>query len=154
MWQEILKAIPVYFSCMFKFIFGPVGGYTIGLNLITTIITTLAGMMTAVIIFTYFGEYLRNKVFVRFSKPRKRFTERSRRTVSLWRKYGMIGVAALTPVILTPIGGTLIAVSFGTPKNKLLLYMLISGAFWSLLLTMATYFLGDSYLKPFLQFVY
>ncbi len=33
MWEEIVKAIPVYFSSMIKFIFGPIGGYAAGLTL-------------------------------------------------------------------------------------------------------------------------
>jgi hypothetical protein len=40
---------------MLKFIFGPVGGYGVGLHPITTIITTVAGMMTVVFLFTFFG---------------------------------------------------------------------------------------------------
>ena len=58
MWEEILKAIPVYFSSMLKFILGPIGGFAAGLNLVTTILTTVFGMMTVVFLFTYFGDWL------------------------------------------------------------------------------------------------
>ena len=39
--------------------------------------------------------------------------EHNRRKVTLWRKYGIIGVALFTPLFLTPIGGTLVANAFG-----------------------------------------
>jgi len=54
--------------------------------------------------------------------------------VKIWRKYGIWGVAALTPILFTPIGGTMIAVSFGEKKPKILLAMLLSASLWSVIL--------------------
>src|SRR5688500_5910421 len=110
MWEEILRAIPVYFSCMLKFILGPIGGYASGLNLITTILTTVLGMMTVVFLFTYFGNWIREKVFSRFTKNKKPAIP-NKKFAAIWKKYGLAGVALLTPIVLTPIGGTLLAVS-------------------------------------------
>ena len=62
MLQEILRAIPVYFSCMLKFIFGPAGGYAVGLHPVTTIVTTVLGMMTVVFALTFFGNWIRAAV--------------------------------------------------------------------------------------------
>jgi len=145
MWEEILKAIPVYFFSMLKFVFGPFGGYVVGLNLVTTILTTVAGMMTAVILFTFFGDFMRNKVLSRVgsSARKKKFSERTRNFVRFWRKYGIVGVAALTPILLTPVGGTILAVSFGAPKKQLILYMFISAAIWSVILSATIYILGN-----------
>jgi membrane protein DedA with SNARE-associated domain len=151
MWQELLKAIPVYFSSMFKFIFGPLGGYAARLNIVTTILATVAGMMTAVLAFTFFGDFLRNRLFKNFFGNRKRFSVRNRKVVVIWRKYGLTGVAALTPILLTPIGGTLLAISFGTPKNKLIFYMFVSAAVWSVLLTIIVYFVGSEVFPSFIQ---
>ena len=146
MWEELLKAVPVYFSTMIKFILGPLGGYAAGLNLVTTILSTVAGMMTVVLLFAYFGDFIRDKILSRFNKT-KNFSERNRRFVKFWKKYGLVGVAALTPVILTPIGGTVLAVSFGTPRNKLILYMFISASIWSLIFTTSIYVVGDQVIK-------
>ena len=66
MWEEILKAFSVYLSAMVKFIFGPIGGKAAGLHLITTMVVTAAGMMTVVVAFTYFGEFIREKIINRF----------------------------------------------------------------------------------------
>jgi membrane protein DedA with SNARE-associated domain len=147
MWETILKVATVYFSSMLKFIFGPLGGYAAGFSLVTTILVTVAGMMTVVLVFTFFGNWIREKIIRRFSKKRNKFSQRNRRFVTIWKKYGLIGVAALTPVILTPIGGTLLAVSSGSPKEKIIFYMFISAAVWSVLLSVALYFFGNEVLK-------
>jgi len=147
MWETILKLATVYFSSMLKFIFGPLGGYAAGFSLVTTILVTVAGMMTVVLIFTFFGNWIREKITSRFSKKRNKFSQRNRRFVTIWKKYGLIGVAALTPLILTPIGGTLLAVSSGSPKEKIIFYMFISASVWSVVWSVALYFFGNEVLK-------
>jgi hypothetical protein len=150
MLEELVKAVPVYFSSMLKFIFGPLGGYMAGLNIFTTILTTVAGMMTVVLGFAFFGDFLRNKLLKSFFQNRKKFSNRNRKFIRIWQKYGLIGVAALTPVLLTPIGGTVLAVSFGTPRNKLIFVMFVSASVWSVLITASVYFFGNI-IPDFLQ---
>jgi hypothetical protein len=147
MWEIILKVATVYFSSMLKFIFGPLGGYAAGFSLLVTILVTVAGMMTVVLLFTFFGNWIREKFITRFFKKRNKFSQRNRRFVTIWKKYGLIGVAALTPIILTPIGGTLLAVSSGSPKEKIIFYMFISASVWSILFSGALYLFGNEVLK-------
>jgi hypothetical protein len=147
MWQVILKVVTIYFSSMLKFVFGPIGGYAAGFPLITTILVTIAGMMTVVLVFTYFGTWIKERVIGRFFRKSNKFSPQSRKFVSIWKRYGLIGVAALTPVLLTPIGGTVLAVSSGSPKEKIIFYMLISASFWAIVLTSALYFFGNQILK-------
>lgn len=147
MWQVIFKIATVYFSSMLKFIFGPLGGYAAGFSLLTTILVTVAGMMTVVLIFTFFSTWIREKIIPRFIKKRKKFSPGNRRFVTIWKKYGLIGVAALTPIFLTPIGGTLLAVSSGSPKDKIIIYMFVSASFWSVVFSTALYFFGNEVLK-------
>jgi hypothetical protein len=149
MLEEILKAVPVYFACMLKFILGPLGGYGAGLNLVTTILTTVLGMMTVVLLFTFFGNWIREKVFHRF--VRKTPYVPNPRYAAIWKKYGLPGVALLTPLILTPIGGTLLAVSSGSPKEKIIFYMFVSASVWSVIFSMAIYFFGNEVLPDFIK---
>lgn len=152
MWEEILKTVTlVYFPSMLKFILGPIAGYSAGLTLVSTVLGTVAGTMTIVLLFVFFGDFMRKKVFNRFFANRKRFSERNRQFVGVWKKYGIAGVAALTPILLTPIGGTLLAVSFGTPKDKLIIYMFISASVWALLFSSAIYFFGNEVLPEFVK---
>lgn len=151
MWEEILKAIPVYFSSMLKFIFGPLGGYAAGLNMVTTILSTVFGMMTVVFIFTYSGNWLKTKVLSKLTRKKTQFSHTHGRFASLWKKYGLPGVALLTPIILTPIGGTLIAVSSGSPKEKIIFYMFISASVWAVVFSFSIYFFGDKILPDFVR---
>jgi membrane protein DedA with SNARE-associated domain len=151
MLEEILKAIPVYFSSMLKFILGPIGGYAAGLNLVTTILTTVFGMMTVVFLFTFFGNWIKEKVFNRFIRKKKKPSTPNARYAALWKKYGLPGVALLTPLILTPIGGTLLAVSSGSPKEKIIFYMFLSAAVWSVVFSITIYFFGNEVLPEFVK---
>jgi hypothetical protein len=150
MWEEILKAIPVCLSSMLKFILGPSLGYAAGLHIVTTIFMTVVGMMSMVFLFTYGGEWIKKKVLPKFSKG-KRFSVHNRRFVNIWKKYGLLGVAVLTPIILTPIGGTLLAVSAGSPRDKIILYMFLSAAFWSVVFSVTIYFFGNEVLPDFIK---
>src|SRR5690606_9975298 len=132
-------------------ILGPVGGYAIKLNILTTIITTVAGMMTVVLAFAFFGDWLRMRFLNRLFRKRKKFSELNRRFVLFWRNYGLADVAALTPIVFTPIVGALLAVSFGSPRDKLIIYMFISASFWSVALTLVIYLFGNSVLPEFLR---
>lgn len=143
MLQELLRALPVYFSSMLKFIFGPAGGYAVGLHLATTIVTTVAGTMTVVVVLTYFGNWMRNTVFSRF--PRRKLLKPSPFLDRIWKRYGLVGIAALTPLLLTPIGGALLAVGTGSPREKILIYMLISSSVWATAISTAIYLLGNEF---------
>jgi hypothetical protein len=149
MWQVILKVLSVYFSSMLKFVFGPLGGYAAGFSLIATILVTIAGMMTVVLVFTFFSVWIKEKILSRIFKKRNKFSSSNRRFVTIWKKYGLIGVAALTPIILTPIGGTLLAVSSGSPKEKIIFYMFISASVWAIIFSSSLYFFSGEVLRYF-----
>jgi membrane protein DedA with SNARE-associated domain len=152
--EELLKSIPVFLSSMLKFILGPLEGYGLGLHFITTVVATILGMMVSVVAFTYFGDWLRHGLLKRFfdKKDADRNAEKKpSRFAGFIKKYGLGGVALLTPVFLTPIGGTIIAVSLGKPKNKILLFMFISAVFWALVFTTAVYLLGRLDVPEFLR---
>ncbi len=142
--EEILKAIPVFLSSALKFILGPLEGYGLKLHFVTTVLATIGGMMISVVAFTFFGDWLRHVLLKRFfhSKDQENPNKKKNRFSGFIAKYGLGGVAFLTPVFLTPIGGTIIAVSLGKPKNKILLFMLISAIFWAIVFTAIVYLLG------------
>ena len=151
MLQEFLKAIPVALFTMLKFILGPSLGYAAGLHFITTMVATVTGMMIAVTAFTYFGEWLRNVVLARLQKKKKLFTPFNRKLAGVWRKNGLTVIALLTPLFLTPIGGTLLAVSSGAAKEKILFYMFVSATFWAIAFTSIIYFVGREVLPEFVK---
>jgi hypothetical protein len=131
------KYLSVYFISMLKFIGGPTLGIAIGLSVVETVATTVMGMMTTVVIISFFGPGLRRWTNKTFRKDQKVFSPRNRKFVTFWNKYGLFGISFLTPVVFSPILGTLLVNAFGASKSKILGYMLFSAIFWSLALSNA-----------------
>lgn len=123
----------IYLLCLIKFFAGPVLGAAAGYNAWEIIGVSVSGMMTSVTFFTFLGTRVKTALQARSTKQKKVFTKKNRQIVRIWNSYGEVGIAVLTPILLTPIGGTLILVSFGSDKRKILLYMLLSGLAWGAL---------------------
>jgi hypothetical protein len=146
---EAIKLISIFLLTMLKFIFGPTLGYGAGFPYLTTVAVTVAGMMSSVFLFTFLGELMRQKILVPFFGKKPRFTKRKRRFVTIWKKYGIKGIAFLTPLLLTPIGGTIILTSYHTSKRKIILYMFMSAVFWAFVLSGVVYVFGPKALPNF-----
>jgi hypothetical protein len=131
MFTDLMKYIIVYLISMFKFIGGPAFGAAYDLNLIGIVIMTVLGMMTTVIIISFFGIKLRNWMQKKFKSNKRTFSSRNRRIVRIWRGYGEFGVSFFTPVLFSPIIGTLLVTALGGKRKKVLTYMLISAIFWA-----------------------
>ena len=139
----VYKYILVFTTAAFKVLVGIITGYLSNLSYTETVLLSTAGMMLTVSLLSFFGEKIKNFVQGRFFSDRKLFTKRNRLKVRIWRKYGLVGVAILTPPLFTPIGGTLLAVSFGEHKRRIILTMLLSAVFWALAFGLLVYGFGD-----------
>jgi uncharacterized membrane protein len=122
---------------MFKFIAGPALGAAYGFSFIEKFLITVLGMMTSVIVVSFLGKKLRAWTQRKFRKKtkKKRFTKRNRRIVYLWRHYGEFGVSFFTPLIFSPVIGTLLVMVLGGKRKKVIFYMFISAVFWALTIT-------------------
>ena len=138
-----LKYLTVIAGSMFKFLFGPLFSLAYKLSFLESCILTIIGMMLSAIILSLLGEQIKKHIFNKYFKPKRLFTKRRRRTVRIWRKYGLAGVAFLTPVIFMPVGGPLIATYYGETWRRIVPYMFISAVFWSPITTGWVYFLKD-----------
>lgn len=147
----IEEYLSIVFSSMFKFILGPLLGLAYDFPIWVTSILTAIGMMLSVFLISYLGDGVRAYVVQRLKKRKryKVFTKRKRRIVKVWQRFGMTGVAFLTPILLTPIGGALIALSFGVKKSKILFFMAVSAIFWSPIIT---FFIEE--IKVFMTFLF
>lgn len=137
--MPVAKYASVILASTIKFLGGPLSGAALGLSWLETALCTTLGMMISVVAITYAGAALQ-ALWQRYSSaPTRLFTRRTRMAIRVWRRSGMIGIALLTPVILTPIGGTVLAVSFGVKPGRLILYMFISGILWAIVQTLLIY---------------
>lgn len=134
-----LKHLAVVVSSMIKFIFGPLEGFALGLSPRDTALATALGMMISVVLITLLFRFLRTQVFPRFCHRRRLFTPGNRRKVRIWRRYGILGVSFLTPLLLSPIGGALIANAFGEKSHKILIWMTTMALFWGFVMTYAVF---------------
>jgi len=141
--ELISKLISVGALSMFKFSFAPFLGAKLGLHFFNSYITCTIGMNLSVLIFSFFGKYIKQFFVGIFYKSKKRFTPSNRRLVTIWQKYGLYGVAFLTPPLLTPPVGTLLASGFGEPRQRIVLFMLVSSTLWGLLICYVAYELKE-----------
>lgn len=114
-----------------------------GLHFWPTWALTVAGMMTSVFIFSGVGRaWMQHRQKQRRLRRAPIFSRRSRSIIKVFRTFGMGGIAFLTPVLLSPIGGTVIATLLGVPRHRILLHMLWSAVFWGGALTLASVHFG------------
>ena len=137
MWKKFLT---VALASTLKFIGGPIAGLALHLSWQQTAAVSLLGMMLSVVVFTYGGHRIKSwwQERIRHKKPRL-FTRRNRRAVKIFQRFGMPGIAFLTPLLFTPIGGTLLAVSFHQKPYKILLWMAFFGALWAIAFSWGLY---------------
>ena len=122
-----------------KFFNGPIAGIVMDLTWYETAICSIIGMMLMVTLMSFLGKQV--QVWIsnyRKTKP-KLFSKRSRFAVKIWLKLGIWGIACFTPLFFTPIGGTLLALSFKVPIPKILFAMLVFAVFWGIILTFAMF---------------
>ncbi|MFY0593419.1 hypothetical protein [Roseivirga sp.] len=141
--EEVLAYIGIFLLACLKSIFPPVLGPQVGMTNLEIILITLAGLMTSVTLFTFLGEKIKRHVIPVFVKNPKKFSPKSRRMVRIWKKYGIVGVCFLTPLILSPPGGALLVSSVGAPRKQVFFYMLLFGIMWSVVWTYSVDWLMD-----------
>ncbi|GIV32580.1 MAG: hypothetical protein KatS3mg031_0115 [Chitinophagales bacterium] len=130
MLDTLIKYAAVYLSSMIKFVFGPITGLAQDLSFWETALFTVLGMMTAVLIITLLGSKARAWLITRL-KLEHRFTKKSERLKEIWSKYGIPGIAFITPLLLTPIGGSVLAIMLGGSRKKIIKYMFLSAVLWA-----------------------
>lgn len=143
--DEVILYITIYLLCMLKIIFGPTMGFAAGLHPLVSTLLTIAGMMTTISIFIFFGEKLKHTSIIRFFKFKKKFSPKTRRFVKIWKKYGIIGISFLTPILLSPPGGAILAIAFGGSRKQTIFYMFIFSVMWSFIITYAFYYSGNTF---------
>ena len=152
--EIVLKYLIVFAVSMAKFLFGPIIGQQSGLSFIESCIFTILGATSSAIIIMYGGQKVRILLqkYTAEKKRKKIFSKRNRFIVKVWRKYGLYGIAFLTPVLLSPLGGPIIASILGAPLRKTVRYIFFSCLFWGPITTGAIYGLFD-FLDDFILYL-
>ena len=136
MWAEISKIVILFLLSSVKYSFAVVGTFGTGWNPFFAFIVTSAGAIGGVYLFTFLGEkivtYFRKKFPPKPNKPR--VTRKNRFLVKLRSSYGLIGIAILTPIIISIPVGCLVALTIEQNRHKIVRYQIISVICWGILL--------------------
>jgi Na+/pantothenate symporter len=138
--MEWAKYVSVVLASAIKFVGGPITGFALGLVWWQTVLLTVAGMMLTVVVVSVGGRQVQRWWNQHNpQKVAKRFSKRTRLAVRIWSRFGVWGIACLTPVLFTPIGGTLLALSFRVSFARLVVPMLLFGVLWGVVFTLLMY---------------
>lgn len=132
MWVKAVQYFTVIMASSFKYAAGSFSAKLFNLSIWETVILMITGMMFSVILLTtLFGDIFYGFLKKTMFKDRKVFSNKTRRIVKVWSKWGLLGISFFTPILFSPVGGTLIAISFGEHKKRIILYMFVSAVFWA-----------------------
>ena len=154
-WEYIAKLFSIFLTAGTKFLFSPSVAYYFGLNFTQSFIITTAGGLCGTFAFAFLGEVLRRKwrsficlFAIPFSKmsykemvnkPSRRFSASKRIIVKIKQKFGLAGLAFVTPIIISIPVGTVIGMHMYSQKRKVLLALCISLVLWSVIINLVTH---------------
>lgn len=112
-------------------------GLVLKLNPILIIVTAAAGSIISAFLVVTLGEGVR-KWFIKWrygSRPIEHG-----KIYEIWRKYGIVGLGLVSPLLFGAPLGAAIGVGLGAPKNRLLLWMSVGIVIWSIILTLVAFY--------------
>lgn len=128
----LLKYLSVALASTLKFFGGPITGVILKLTWIETALCSVAGMMFSVFLLTFVGKGIQGLIKKHRKSAPKKFSRTTRIAVNIWKKFGIIGIAFLTPPLFTPIFGPILAVAFKVPRTSIFMWMFVSAMIWGL----------------------
>ena len=127
------KYFTVMVATAIKFFNGPIAGTLLGLTWWETAMCCVIGMMSTVTIVAFLGNSVQKIIAKSRKTPPKLFSKRTRFAVKIWLKLGIWGIAFFTPLFFTPVGGTLLALSFKVEVKKIWLSMFLFAVIWGVI---------------------
>lgn len=133
-WSKISVYVSIALVSSVKFLVGVILAIgKPGFGFWDIMISAAGGAILGAVIFTFFGNQINKWLRQRFNYGANRSFARKRQIYMLWRKYGLLGVSALAP-ILSPMASIGIALSFQERPGRILTYVVGSILFWTTVL--------------------
>ncbi|GAB4146089.1 MAG: hypothetical protein Fur0041_20560 [Bacteroidia bacterium] len=161
---HILKFVEVGLIASVKFLLAPFEAERLGLSFYDSLVITTVGGFTGILVFAFAGTVISKwwrhvwatirSCFSRKSateienKPRKKITATKKMIVRIKMRFGLAGIAFITPSVISVPLGVIAAFHLFRNKKKILIYMFISLLFWSVVLNYTAYYLGLSKYIP------
>ncbi len=138
--MHILEAISVFFMSFVKFFLAIPLAFTFDFSFWQTFLITCFGGILGVLFFAQFRKVIL-KIYYRFfaykPKVRKKRGFKNVLAIKTAKKYGLFGIAFLTPIVFSIPLGTFLALHFFPNKKKTLPILIASVLGWSFVLTLA-----------------
>jgi len=154
---SVFKLFQVLILSGLKFLFGPPLSFKLGFNFFQTILTTTIGGVLGVVFFFFLSEiilhlfrrawpYLKSFFISQkkiIQKPIKLYKAKNKKSFSLKnkiivfarKKYGLWGIAILTPILLSIPLGTFLANKYYKNKKSVLISLTLSILGWSIIMS-------------------
>lgn len=139
--EGIFEVISVFLLSTVKFVFGSVPlALGLGFSFFETVVVTSAGGFVGVVVFVLLSDFLVRKLKARKARrrlehperiPDRIFTRKNKIIVIIKRRFGLPGIALLTPLLLSIPLGCFLAVRYFEVKQRIIAYMFGSVLFWS-----------------------
>jgi hypothetical protein len=147
--NQFLKILSVFLTCSFAFKIGfPTTFMVLDQNFMKVILISCGGGIFGNILFTYLSAAILKSIHnFRVKRglihKKKVFNSFNRRVIRVKKKFGLAGIAFITPIFLsTPIGAFL-AERFFRDKKKIILYLSAATIFWAFALYFILYFFHE-----------
>jgi hypothetical protein len=147
---EFLKILSVFVTCALAFgkIGMPTAVMVFKFNFLKVMVVGCGGGIAGNILFTYLSAAIiqgihRFRVKRNLIHKKKIFTKFNRRIIRIKNKFGLAGIAFITPMFLSTPVGAFLAERFYKSKKRVIVYLSVSVVFWALLLYFILYFFHD-----------
>ncbi len=138
---EIATALGIFLLSSVKFLFAPSAAVAAGYNFLETVSLTTFGGMAGVLFFYYAGSCVIEKIAALLQKMdnkpsgKKVFTRRNRIIVNVKLNFGLIGLAIISPALISIPIGSVLAARFYQGNPYVIPIMFVSTLLWSVGLT-------------------
>lgn len=127
------KLMSIFAMAFFYFSLSIPAGIVLGLTPATVGVTAWLSYMAGVLVVALVGDSIRVRLMKRFnitalSNPNSRIRR-------IWDRFGFVGLSLLAPMTTGAQLGTVIGLTFGVPRRRLILGMAIGAALWAALIT-------------------
>lgn len=120
-------------------------------NYLLALVSSCTGAVFGSIVFTYlfagilkWWDKLKEGMFTS-KHPKKIFTKFNRRVIRIKHRFGLTGIAILTPIFLSIPIGAFLAERFYKDKKKVIIYLSISAIAWCFVLYFIYLFFYDTF---------
>ncbi len=120
-------------------------------NYVLALLSSCTGAIFGTVVFTYlfagilkWWDRIKEGMFTS-KHPKKIFTKYNRRVIRIKHRFGLTGIAILTPILLSIPIGAFLAERFYKDKGKVILYLSTSAVLWCFALYFIFLFFYDTF---------